>query len=248
MDTVRVVQEGPVTTVTIDRPPLNVLDRATWDGIAEALEQSAAAGGRVVVITGAGRAFSAGSDIREMEQDPVAGFRWSRRNVAAREAIRHHPWPVIAAVNGLALGGGLALALVADVRVAARSAVFGLPEATVGLVGAANYLLRYLPVGKVKELAFTAHRLTADEALAWGLVETVVDDDQVLATARAWADDMAKMPPTALRLYKETINRGLETGLAGALDAELEALRTCWGSEDRREAVAAFLARRRGGG
>jgi enoyl-CoA hydratase/carnithine racemase len=239
-------REGDALVLTIDNPPLNVMTAAAWDALGAHLEQAQRSGVRGIVVTGAGdRAFCAGSNIGEMlDLDGVSGAAWSRRNYAVREQVRSFPWPVVAAVDGLVLGGGMALALACDVRVASRTAEFGLPEAAVGLVGTANSLLRLVPPGKVKELVFTGRRMSADEAWSWGLVERLVEPGHALDEALGIVEASLRMSPLAVRLYKSTIDRGASMSLESAQALELERLAECWASPERRAWVEAFTAER----
>lgn len=229
------VEDG-VLVLTIDNPPVNVMTAQSWDALDGHVDEALRQGVSGVIITGVGdRAFCAGSNIDEMlDLDEVTGTAWSRRNYAVREKLRQLPVPVVAAINGRALGGGLALALACDLRIAVSGAQLGLPEARVGLVGTANYLLRYLPPGKVKELVFTGRTMSAEEALTWGLVEQVVEPGRALAAARTLTEETREMSPLAVRLYKSTINQGMNLGLEASLAVELERLQECWGSEERR--------------
>lgn len=238
--------DGHVMTVTIDNPPVNVMTAASWDALDGHLDRALREDVRGIVITGAGeRAFCAGSNIWEMlDLDEVTGTAWSRRNYAVREKLRAFPWPVVAAIEGLALGGGMALALACDLRVASRTVEFGLPEAKVGLVGTANYLLRYLPPGKVKELVFTGARMDAEDAHRWGLVERLVEPGDALRAANDLLEETFEMSPRAVRLYKTTIDQGASTSLETALAIELERLQECWGSAERREWVQRFQEER----
>jgi enoyl-CoA hydratase len=232
--------------ITIDNPPVNVMTAGSWDHLGELLDQAQAAGVSGILIGGAGqRAFCAGSNIDEMlDLDGVSGPAWSRRNYAIRERLRTFPRPVVAALHGDVLGGGLALAVSCDIRVADATAQFGLPEARVGLVGTANALLQYLPPGKVKELVFTGRRISAIEAREWGLVEQVVDAGGARDAARQLLREAAAMSPLAIRLYKSTVNHGMELGLSASLALELERLEECWASTERREWVQRYIDRR----
>lgn len=251
MEILRGSIEDDVLVLTIDNPPVNVMTAGAWDALDGHLDEALRRDVRGIVVTGAGdRAFCAGSNIDEMlDLDEVTGSAWSRRNYGVREKLRQFPWPVVAAINGQALGGGLALALACDLRIAVPTAVFGLPEARVGLVGTANYLLQYLPPGKVKELVFTGRTLSADDARRWGLVEEIVEPGEALAAAHRLLSETRQMSPLAVRRYKSSINHGLNLGLEAALTLELEQLRECWGSQERRDWVRRFLdgrAARRG--
>lgn len=245
-DGVRASYEDEILVLTIDNPPLNVLTRELWDVVGRYFDDAQRYGVRGIIITGAGdRAFCAGSNIAEMaELDEATGTAWSRRNYAVREKVRQFRWPVVAAVNGMALGGGMALAVACDIRIAARNASFGLPEGKVGLVGTANYLLRYLPPGKVKELVFTGRRLSAEDAYSWGLVEQVVPEGEAFTAAHRLVQESLAMSPLAVRLYKSTINQGMDLSLEASLSVELEGLQECWASEERRARVQRYLDER----
>ena len=243
------VEDG-VLVLTIDNPPVNVMTAASWDSLDRHLDRALRDDVRGIVITGAGdRAFCAGSNIDEMlDLDEVTGTAWSRRNYAVREKLRAYPWPVVAAIEGLCLGGGMALTLACDLRVASETAEFGLPEARVGLVGTANYLLRCAPPGIVKDLVFTGRRMDAAEAHRWGVVERLVPAGQARQAALELVGATFEMSPRAVRLYKTTIDQGASTSLETALSIELERLQECWGSEERRAWVQRFhdeRARRR---
>lgn len=238
--------EDDLLVLTVDNPPVNVMTAGAWDALDGYLDEALRRDVRGIIITGSGdRAFCAGSNIHEMlDLDEVTGTAWSRRNYAVREKLRQFPQPVVAAINGRCLGGGLALALAADVRIAVRGAEFGLPEARVGLVGTANPLMRFMPPGKVKELVFTGRTITAEEAAQWGLVEQVVEPGEALAAARQFFADVAQMSPLAVRLYKSTINHGMNVSLEASLTIELERLQECWGSEERRAWVRGYVEAR----
>lgn len=234
--------EDRLLVLTIDNPPLNIMTAASWAALDGYLDEALRRDVRGIVITGAGeRAFCAGSNIDEMlDLDEVTGTAWSRRNYAVREKLRAFPWPVVAAVEGLALGGGMALCLACDVRIASETAQLGLPEARVGLVGTANYLLRYMPPGKVKELVFTGVRMSAEEAHRWGVIERLVAPGQALPEALEVIRSSLEMSPRAVRLYKTTIDQGASMSLESALSLELERLQECWGSSERRAWVERF--------
>lgn len=245
-DHLRVRVEDRTMIVTLDDPPYNIMTAACWDSLDRHVDRALREDVRAIVITGEGdRAFCAGSNIHEMlDLDEVTGTAWSRRNYATREKLRSFPWPVLCAIEGLALGGGMALALACDLRVASQTAEFGLPEAKVGLVGTANYLLRYLPPGKVKDLVFTGSRLSAEEAYRWGVVERLTPTGAAFDEAIGVVASTFEMSPRAVRLYKSTINQGQSTSLETALAMELERLQECWGSPERREWVERFHTER----
>jgi enoyl-CoA hydratase len=240
-----------VATITLNRPDvhnaMNETMRRELTGVFERLATDDAV--RVVVVTGAGeRAFSAGADIREFvaPQAPVQ-FRDSRRRVDFRQAMDRCPQPILAAVNGFALGGGLELALACDIRVAAATATLGLTEINLAIIpggGGTQRLPRFLGRGKALELILTGARIPADEALRIGLVERVVPAGEALAATRELARTIAAKAPVALRYAKEAVVKGLELPLADGLRLEGDLSTLLRTTEDRLEGARAFLEKR----
>jgi enoyl-CoA hydratase len=240
-----------VATITLNRPDvhnaMNETMRRELTGVFERLATDDAV--RVVVVTGAGeRAFSAGADIREFvaPQAPVQ-FRDSRRRVDFRQAMDRCPQPILAAVNGFALGGGLELALACDIRVAAATATLGLTEINLAIIpggGGTQRLPRLLGRGKALELILTGARIPADEALRIGLVERVVPAGEALAATRELAHTIAAKAPVALRYAKEAVVKGLELPLADGLRLEGDLSTLLRTTEDRLEGARAFLEKR----
>jgi enoyl-CoA hydratase len=240
-----------VAAITLNRPDvhnaMNETMRRELTGVFERLATDDAV--RVVVVTGAGeRAFSAGADIREFvaPQAPVQ-FRDSRRRVDFRQAMDRCPQPILAAVNGFALGGGLELALACDIRVAAATATLGLTEINLAIIpggGGTQRLPRLLGRGKALELILTGARIPADEALRIGLVERVVPAGEALAATRELAHTIAAKAPVALRYAKEAVVKGLELPLADGLRLEGDLSTLLRTTEDRLEGARAFLEKR----
>lgn len=204
---------------------------------------------RVVVITGAGaRAFCAGADLKErahMGDAEVAAFHRALRTFL--DGLEALPQPVVAALNGAALGGGLELALACDLRVAAEGIELGLPEVGLGIIpggGGTQRLPRLLGVARAKALILTARRVEANEALDMGLVSAVVAPDRLAPEALALAERVARLAPISLRQAKRAIDRGLHLPLAEGLDLENRLYQACLPTEDRREALRAFAERR----
>ena len=204
---------------------------------------------RVVILTGAGpKAFCAGADLKErarMDEGAVAGFHRAIR--AAFDGLEALPQPVIAAINGAALGGGLELALACDLRVAAEGAELALPEVGLGIIpgaGGTQRLPRVVGLALAKELILTARRVTAAEALSMGLVGQVVPADQLQAAALALAERVARNAPISLRQAKRAIDRGLALPLSEALDLENKLYQACIPTADRQEALLAFAEKR----
>jgi enoyl-CoA hydratase len=220
MAVLRVDQEGELATVTLDRPEaMNALSAELVDAITEAFQTLGGAGeARVVILTGAGRAFSAGVDLKELG----GGNRPRSRHSAAEmiDAVRGFPGPVIAAVNGFAITGGFELALMADFIVASRAARFADTHARVGILpgwGLSQKLPRLIGIARAKELSFTGNYLTAEQALAWGLVNRVTEPEELLPTCRELADDMLSCVPETLRGYKRLIDDGFAMPYGEAL-------------------------------
>jgi methylglutaconyl-CoA hydratase len=204
---------------------------------------------RVVIVTGAGsRAFCAGADLKEragMDEEAVAGFHRAIRT--AFDGFEALPQPVIAAINGVALGGGLELALACDLRIAAEGAELALPEVGLGIIpgaGGTQRLPRLLGTARAKELVLTARRVPAAEALAMGLVSQVVPAAGLGEAALALAGRVARNAPISLRQAKRAIDRGLSLPLHEALDLENKLYQACIPTADRREALQAFAEKR----
>jgi enoyl-CoA hydratase/carnithine racemase len=250
---VRVERRDSVVVWTIDRADrMNALDRSALDALGCAAREAAADDSiRAVVLTGAGdRAFCAGADLKErraMSEDEVRRQLDLYRSELAH--VDRCPKPVVAAVNGLALGGGLELALCCDLRVAAAHAQLGLPETSLGIVpgaGGTQRLPRVVGEARAKEMILLARRLTAQEALEWGLVNRVAPDGaSVLDDAIAWIRPIAEGAPVAQRAALDAIDRGLDADLESGLSLERAAYETTLVTEDRREALAAFAEKRR---
>lgn len=241
--------QGGVALITIDRQEaLNALNQDLLMELSLAFELAQAdVDVRALVITGAGRAFVAGADIgglREIE-DAFAGREASLSGQDVTNALASLPFPTLAAINGFALGGGLELALAADLRVAAEGARLGLPEVGLGLIpgyGGTQRLPRLIGQGRALDLILTGRHVTASEALQLGLVNRVAED--ALAAALELAQTAAKNAPIALGLAKEAVVRGLDVTLTQGLEIEADLFGMAATTEDMREGTAAFLEKR----
>ncbi len=205
---------------------------------------------RVIIITGSGeKAFCSGADLKEraaMSPAEVERFIFALGKLFT--AIEESPKPVIAAVNGIALGGGTELALAADIRIASTNAAMGLTETRLAIIpggGGTQRLPRLVGRGKAKELIFTGRRIDAMEALSIGLVNQVVAPEDLPAAWRQMADMICGTGPIAIAQAKYAINRGLETDLQTGLAIEANAYRVCIPTEDRLEGLAAFKEKRK---
>jgi len=243
---VRVETDQAVATIRLDRPPMNALNGQVQDEIAAAAARLAADESvRAVVIYGGEKAFAAGADIKEMAQ---AGYGRmvadTGRLQAAFTAVAELPKPVVAAITGYALGGGLELALCADFRVAGRSARVGQPEILLGVIpggGGTQRLPRLIGPARAKDLIFTGRFVAADEALSIGLVDQVVPDAEVYDAARALVARYAQGPALALRAAKQAIDAGLGLDLAAGLEIERLSFAGLFATEDQRTGMRSFL-------
>jgi enoyl-CoA hydratase/carnithine racemase len=240
-----------VCEIILDRPEaLNAIDTAMATRLAQACAELASeSDSRVVVLSAAGdRAFCVGADLKERNRLSDAGLLAQREVFrAAFGGVLALPQPVIAAVHGYALGGGCELALCCDLIVADETAVFGLPETTVGLVpggGGTQLAQRRLGPGRAADLIFTGRQVTADEAERIGLADRLAPAGKAGQQALELAQQIAANSPVAVRSAKQAIRRGAGIGLAAALDVEDAAWRKAALSPDRREGIAAFNEKR----
>jgi methylglutaconyl-CoA hydratase len=249
---VRVEQRGAVAIWVLDRPDrMNALSRAMLVALGKLARDAATNPSvRAVVVTGAGdKAFCAGADLKErraMTDEDVRGLLDLYRSELG--PLDRMPKPVIAAINGVALGGGLELALACDLRVASADAVLGLPETSIAIIpgaGGTQRLPRIVGEGRAKEMILLARRLSAAEALAWGLVNRVTPaGDSVVDDAVEWIQPIAAGAPLAQAAALEAIDRARDAPLETGLLLEKLSYEKTLASEDRREALAAFAEKR----
>jgi len=239
-----------IATVTLNRPKaLNALNQALVHELSEVIEEiSERRDTCVMVLTGAGtKAFAAGADIGEMgnlDAAQAAAFSELGQRVFSRLESFH--LPVIAAVNGYALGGGCELAMACDIILASRTAVFGQPEVCLGVIpgfGGTQRLTRLVGRQRARELIFTGRRVRAEEALEIGLVTRLVEGDAVTA-ARELATLIAANGPRAVSLAKRAINTGADLDMATALAYEAQLFGLCFATRDQKEGMKAFLEKR----
>jgi enoyl-CoA hydratase/carnithine racemase len=243
---VRVEVDGQIATIRLDRPKMNALNaQVTSEIAAAAAEVSADAEIRAVIVYGGERVFAAGADIKEMAPLGVAEMAgYAAVLQSSLSDVAGIPKPVIAAITGYALGGGLELALCADFRVLGRSAKVGQPEITLGVIpgaGGTQRLPRLIGPARAKDLVFTGRHVAAAEALAIGLADRVVPDIQVYQAARDMAAQYANGPAVALRAAKQAIDRGLETDLATGLDIERLHFASLYATEDQKNGMRSFI-------
>jgi enoyl-CoA hydratase len=251
-DSILLARDGAIATITLNRPAvLNALDAALLDRLAAALDEvDADAGIRAVIVTGAGdRAFAAGADIGELARlaGPAAGAALARRGQHVTRRIETLRAPVIAAVNGFALGGGCELAMACDIRIASDRARFGQPEVNLGIspgYGGTQRTTRLLGSGAAMLLCLTGELIDAAEALRIGLVQRVVPAADLPQAARAIADAIAAKAPLAVSATKRAILDGAALAIDDALALEAVHFGALVASDDFREGTAAFLAKR----
>jgi enoyl-CoA hydratase/carnithine racemase len=250
--TILVHKEGGVWTLTLNRPEsMNSVSFALLLELRKAVEEiQFDPEARCVIVTGAGdRAFCSGADLKErvgMTENEVRRFITTIRTTFTM--IENLPVPVIAAVNGIALGGGTELALASDLRLVSDRATLGLTETSLAIIpgaGGTQRLPRIVGKAKAKELIFTAQRIDAATALSIGLANRVVPHESLLDEARALAATIAKNGPVAVRVAKNAIDRGLEMDLASGLVFESTCYEITIPTEDRREGLAAFREKRK---
>lgn len=241
-------RRGAVLLATFHRAEgLNTLNDLLFDELIHVIE-SADDPCRAIVLTGEGPAFLAGSDlVASVEMSDAALIAYSRKAHAVARALAEAPMPILAAVNGAAIGGGFEVALACDFIIAARSARFAMPEAKLGVIpglGGTYFLPRAVGQRLARELLYTGRMLDAAAALEAGAINRVVEDDRLVEETLAIAETIAARSPLAIRALKATLRESEALDLAAALDVEWAHRRALLGTEDRAEGIRAFLDRR----
>ncbi len=248
--TIQLDVTGPVATLTFQRPEkLNALNAEMVQETTHALKAlQTQPEVRVLMLTGQGRAFIAGADVRQfLEFDSVRAYEFARQAQELVNLLEALPIPVMAAVNGFALGGGCEVAMACDLIYASEKATFGQPEINLGLmpgIGGSQRLARLVGKGLAKDLCLTGRALTASEALSLGLVARVFPPEALLPECRRIAEELAGKSRFALQQIKRVINLGFDLDLPSALELETQAFGLCFGTPDPHEGVRAFLAKR----
>ena len=244
-------KHAPIAVITIDRPKvLNALNAATIVELSQAFEQAAADPAvRVILLTGAGqKSFVAGADISELAAvDEVAGRAYSVQGQKLFRRIETLGKPVIACINGFALGGGCELAMACTLRLAAEDARFGQPEVKLGVIagfGGTQRLPRLVGRGAALKILLSGAMIPASEALRIGLVDEVVQGDQLMERAKVLANEIAANAPIALERTLIAVDSGLDMSLDDALAEEARHFGQCCSTRDKAEGTAAFLAKR----
>lgn len=243
-------KQGAAAIVTVDNPPVNALHPDVAEEILQAIQLIANdADVRGMVLTGNGRIFIAGGDIQFFPTlEPRTAEMYALGIQHMQAALQALDKPVIAAINGHALGGGCELAMACDIRIADERAKLGQPEVRLGLMpgaGGTQQLPRLMPVGQAKRLLFTGQSIEASQALAFGLVDEVVPAGQALSAALALIEEIAANAPLAVAQIKRAVDLGLTQSLTDGLKLEAALFASLFHTEDCREGVTAFLAKRK---
>ncbi len=240
-------KKGAVGILTVNRPEaLNAINSALLDELYDKVSEIAADESvRCLILTGSGKAFVAGADIGEMKDlSKQEGYEFGMRGHRSFTAVENLEIPVIAAVNGYALGGGCELALCADIRIASERAKFAQPEVGLGITpgfGGTQRLIRTVNRAKTMEMILTARTVSAQEALEMGLVSRVVPGEELMNTALALAEAIAANAPVAVRNAKAAVRRSYARELNEDLEAEAKLFADCFETEDQRMAMTAFV-------
>ncbi|MDO5301142.1 MAG: enoyl-CoA hydratase-related protein [Tissierellia bacterium] len=243
-------KENGIATVTINKPKsLNALNSQVLDELnAMFTELDQDEDLKVVILTGEGKAFVAGADISEMSTlTSEEGFAFGQKGMDTFMKVERLHVPVIAAVNGFALGGGCELSLACDIRIASEKALFGQPEVGLGITpgfGGTQRLPRTVGVGIAKEMILAAVNIKADRAYEIGLVNKVVAPEELMAEAKKLAETIASKSPVAVKYAKNAINAGLQADIDTAMDIEKSKFGLCFATDDQTEGMAAFLEKR----
>ena len=243
--------QNHVAIVTINRPPVNPLNSDVFREITQLIDELEDNGDvRVIVLTGSGeKAFVAGADVKEMAtKDLVSLNQMNKRSRETFTKVENVNKPVIAAINGIALGGGFELALACDLRISSDQAKFSFPEVGLGIIpggGGTQRLQKIVGQGIAKQLIFFGDMVDAKTAEDLHLINKVVEHDQLLDEAIEWAEKLAKKPAVALQMAKQSLNTGSNVDVESGLALEAMAFANAFSSEDAKEGLAAFLEKRK---
>ena len=249
-ETILTSKEGMLGIITLNRPQaMNALNPKLVEEVSSALAAFEKDDDvRCVVMTGNEKAFSAGADIKEMVEKTAVEMAMSGHFAPFWNRVSSYPKPLVGALSGYVLGGGLELAMSLDVLVASETAQFGQPEINIGVMpggGGTQRLVRAVGKSKAMEMILTGNRIGAEEARNLGLVSKVVPKEVYLEEAKKVANDIASKSPVAVRLAKLAVNKSFQMGLSDGLDFERELFFLLFASEDKKEGMNAFLEKRK---
>ena len=243
--------EGQIGIITINRPKaLNALNSAVLDELDKTLDAVDQEANRCLILTGAGeKSFVAGADIGEMSTLTKAeGEAFGKKGNDVFRKLETFPIPVIAAVNGFALGGGCEISMSCDIRICSENAVFGQPEVGLGITpgfGGTQRLARIVGTGKAKEMIYGARNIIAEEAYRIGLVNNVYPAEELMPAAKKLASTIARNAPIAVRNCKRAINEGIQVDMDQAIVIEEKLFGSCFETCDQKEGMNAFLEKRK---
>lgn len=251
MDFITYEQEGFVGIITINRPKaLNALNSGVLEELNSCLDSIDLNTTRALILTGAGqKSFVAGADIAEMSTlTKEEGEAFGKKGNDVFRKLEQFPIPVIAAVNGFALGGGCEISMSCDIRICSENALFGQPEVGLGITpgfGGTQRLARLIGPGKAKEMIYACINVKAEEAKAIGLVNAVYPQEELLPAAKKLAGKIARNAPIAVRACKKAINDGIDEKMDQAIVIEEKLFGSCFETEDQKEGMGAFLEKRK---
>ena len=250
-EVIKLEKENDIAIITLNRPPFNPLNTQVFSDLGKALEEvEADASIKSVIITGAGeKAFAAGADVNEIiSHTPIQQHKFLKLILAVFNKLENLEKPTIAAVNGLALGGGCELTLACDFRIAAENAKFGQPEINIGVIpggGGTQRLPRLIGLPRAKEMLFLGEAIDAATAEKYGLVNKIVSKEQLLDAAKEYAKKLGSKPPETLKVLKKTVNTGQNIDLPSALNLEIDSFIVTFATDDRVEGINDMLEKRK---
>lgn len=250
MPYLKVERDEEIVQITIDRPDkLNAMNLDVMDEFITILDNLEKDSSKIVIITGSGqKAFSAGADIEYMNTiGPTKAEKYALKGHEVLNKIEKLPKPVIAAINGYALGGGCELALSCDIRFASKNVQFGQPEVTLGICpgwGGTQRLLRLVGPARAKDLIFSGRRIDAEEAFSMGLVNKIFSSESLLTETKTYAKTITKNSGYAVGISKMLVNRGMDTSLDTGLKLEIYSWSLCFSTKEREERMRLFLQRK----
>lgn len=250
-DAVLLEKREDIAFITLNRPPVNALNTEAFHRLKEIIEDLEADDSiKAVVITGAGeKAFAAGIDLVEVSKySTLEMYNFCSTTLTSISCVEKLEKPTIAAINGLALGGGCELSLACDFRIAAENASFGQPEIQLGIIpggGGTQRLPRLIGVSRAKELMYFGDHIDSATAEKYGLVNKVVSNSELMDEAEKWAKKLASKPGVAIRMLKKAVDYGQNMDLEAALQLEIKAFSVTFSTEDRQEGISAMLEKRK---
>lgn len=250
MPYLKVERDEEIVQITIDRPDkLNAMNLDVMDEFITILDKLEKDSSKIIIITGSGqKAFSAGADIEYMNTiGPTDAEKYALRGHEVLNKIEKLPKPVIAAINGYALGGGCELALSCDIRFASKNAQLGQPEVTLGICpgwGGTQRLLRLVGPARAKDLIFSGRRIDVEEAFSMGLVNKIFSSESLLAETKTYAKTIVKNSGYAVGVSKMLVNRGMDASLDTGLKLEIYSWSLCFSTKEREERMRLFLQRK----